>query len=226
MDRNRRVFIINFKNYREILGEGAARLVAAAENVANKSEVEIIVAPPVPMLYSVTSKTKLPVFSQKVENREEGKSTGSVIPEALKEIGCAGSLLNHSESRLPRVAMVEVIPRMKGLGLSTCLCAEGPAEVSSFAGLGSEFLAVEPPELIGTGIAVSKAKPDVVLSSVRAASEQFYPGRLLCGAGIVSGEDVRAAVKLGAEGILVASSVVKAKDDWQRKIQELASALL
>jgi len=33
---------------------------------------------------------------------------------------------------------------------------------------------------------------------------------ILCGAGITTGEDVYAALKLGAEGVLVASGVVKA----------------
>ena len=36
--------------------------------------------------------------------------------------------------------------------------------------------------------------------------------KVLCGAGITNGDDVIAAQKLGADGILVASGVVKAKD--------------
>jgi triosephosphate isomerase len=36
--------------------------------------------------------------------------------------------------------------------------------------------------------------------------------RVLCGAGVTNGEDVVAAQNLGAEGILVASGIVKAKD--------------
>ena len=47
---------------------------------------------------------------------------------------------------------------------------------------------------------------------------------VLCGAGIVSGEDVARAVELGADGVLVASSVVKA-EDWEAKVRELANSL-
>jgi triosephosphate isomerase len=220
------VFIVNFKNYREILGEGGFRLVQAAEKVSDSLGVEIIVAPPVPMLHSVASRARVPVFSQKVDDRDEGKSTGSVIPEALKETGCAGSILNHSESRVPLETVRELVPRMRRLGLSTCLCAESAAEISTMAVLNPDFLAIEPPELIGTGVAVSKARPEVVRGSVLAAKERGFQGRVLCGAGIVSGEDVSAAMRLGARGILVASSVVKAKDDWEGKLRELSSALL
>lgn len=34
----------------------------------------------------------------------------------------------------------------------------------------------------------------------------------MCGAGVKTGEDVRAAMDLGADGVLLASGVVKAKD--------------
>jgi triosephosphate isomerase len=115
---------------------------------------------------------------------------------------------------------------MRMLGLSTCLCAESREEVSSMAALQPEFLAIEPPELIGTGIAVSRARPEVVSGSVTAADDRGFRGRLLCGAGIVSGEDAAAAMRLGAHGILVASSVVKAKPDWEGKVRELSDALL
>jgi len=222
----RPVFIVNFKNYGEVLGEGGFRLAAAAEKVADSMDVEIIIAPPVPMLHAVVSRTTVPVFSQRVDDNNEGKSTGAVIPEALKGSGCAGSLLNHSESKAPLESIRNLIPRMKGLGLSTCLCAESVAEVSTMAAFDPEFLAIEPPELIGTGTAVSKARPEAVRGSVLAASEKGFRGRVLCGAGIVSGDDAKAAMRLGAQGILVASSVVKARDDWVGKLRELSSALL
>jgi triosephosphate isomerase len=35
---------------------------------------------------------------------------------------------------------------------------------------------------------------------------------VLCGAGVTTGDDVAAALRLGADGILVASGIVKAKD--------------
>ena len=219
------VFIVNFKNYAAILGEGAFKLAEEAERVAESLGVEMILAPPVPMLRSVASTTSLPVFSQRVDDREEGKSTGAVIPEALRESGCAGSLLNHSESRLPSESIRAIIPRMKRLGLSTCLCAESAPEVASLSSFEPEYLAIEPPELIGTGIAVSKARPEVVRSSVAAARANGYRGRVLCGAGIVTGEDAATALRLGAQGILVASSVVNAKGDWEGKLRELSSGL-
>jgi triosephosphate isomerase len=43
---------------------------------------------------------------------------------------------------------------------------------------------------------------------------------VLCGAGISTGEDVRKALELGAEGVLLASSVVKA-GDWRAAAEDV-----
>jgi triosephosphate isomerase len=73
-------------------------------------------------------------------------------------------------------------------------------------------VAVEPPELIGSGIPVSKADPEVVRASVSAV-KRINPGvGVLCGAGITHGEDLRAALDLGSIGVLLASGIIKAKD--------------
>jgi len=220
-----RTLILNFKNYGEVLGRGSVDLARAAARVASSIDVEVIVAPPSPMLALVSSKADIPIFSQSVTADVGDKTTGAVLPEAVKAAGASGTILNHSEARLPRKEIEELLPRLKSLGLAVCLCARSIGEAAVMARLGTEYLAVEPPGLIGSGIAVSKAKPGIVRDTVSAARRARYRGKVLCGAGIVEGEDVRRAVELGADGILVASSVVKNRD-WQGKIRELAGSLL
>jgi len=215
---------VNFKNYPEVMGEGSVRLAKAAAGLSWELGIDVIVAPPAPMLHTVATMVKVPVFAQKVDLGEQGKSTGATIPESIKASGCSGSLLNHSESRIPLDMLGKIIERMKGLGLTSCACAETTQEAVDIAALNPEFLAIEPPELIGTGRAVSKARPELLTGTADALRSAGYKGSLLCGAGIVSGEDVTAAVRLGTEGILVASSVVKAQD-WPTKLRELGTAM-
>jgi len=219
-----KTLIINFKNYAAVQGEGSLKLARAAERVSKEVGARIIVAPPMPMLGLVASKVTIGVFAQSVSNRAGDKTTGAVLPEAVKAVGAAGTILNHSESRMQAQVMEELVPRMKKLGLKTCLCARNSGEVASLAALGTEYLAVEPPALIGSGVAVSKAKPGLVERSVRVAREAGYEGKILCGAGIVEGADVEKAVELGVDGVLVASSVVGARD-WTAKIRELSLSL-
>ncbi|MBU2560167.1 triose-phosphate isomerase, partial [archaeon] len=80
------------------------------------------------------------------------------------------------------------------------------------AEMGPTSIAIEPPELIGSGIPVSKADPGIVSDSVAAVENINKDIIVLCGAGISTGEDVKAAIELGAKGVLLASGVVKAGD--------------
>jgi len=93
---------------------------------------------------------------------------------------------------------------------------------SKFAELTPTFIAVEPPELIGSGISVSNSKPEIIINSVKAVKETNQKITVLCGAGVSNNEDVRKSLELGAEGVLLASAFVKAKDP-KAFLTELAS---
>jgi triosephosphate isomerase (TIM) len=216
--------ILNLKNYPEVLGEGSQRIAEAAQGVSSKTGTRIIVAPPGPMVALVASRVRIPVFSQTVGSETGDKTTGAFLPEAVKAAGAKGTLLNHSESSRPLSELKRLVPRLRRLSLAVCLCADTTSQAVTLARLDPDYVAVEPPGLIGSGIAVSKAKPELVSRTVSKVKETGYRGKILCGAGIVSGEDVKRAVELGADGVLVSSSVVKARD-WPSKIEELAHSL-
>ena len=199
-------------------------MAVAAERAALRSGVEVIVAPPLPAVGLVASRVKIPVFGQSVDLVSGEKTTGGVVPEALKASGASGCILNHSEARIPIGGLRGLVPRLSGLGMKSCVCVETTEEASKFSLLEPDILAVEPPELIGSGVSVSKNRPELVTRSLSAARRSGFAGKVLCGAGIVSGEDVRRAVELGADGVLVASSVVMARD-WKSKILEMVESL-
>ena len=219
-----KTLIVNFKNYPAIQGDGSVRLALAVKRAADSFGIEAIVAPPTPMISLVASKTNVLVYSQDVGSRTGDQTTGEVLPEAVKAAGASGTLLNHSEARKTPAELRKLVPRLVSSGFGVCLCAQTAEEAAELALLGPRYIAVEPPELIGSGIAVSKAKPELVSRTVKAVKKTGFGGRVLCGAGIVTGEDVVKAVELGAEGVLVASSVVKAQD-WESKVRELAGSL-
>jgi triosephosphate isomerase len=92
------------------------------------------------------------------------------------------------------------------------------------ATLKPDIIAVEPPELIGTRIPVSRAKPEAVTDTIKLVRRVNKKVPILCGAGINSGQDVAAALRLGTQGVLVASGVVKAKSPYAI-MREFAYAL-
>jgi triosephosphate isomerase (TIM) len=218
-----RTIIVNCKNYPEVLGEGSVRMARAVVSASRSLAVEGIVAPPHPML-SLVAESGAVVYSQSVGSESGDKTTGAVLPESVKAAGASGTILNHSESRVPMRILQTLMPRLSDLRLAACLCSRTSSEAVKVARLRPKYVAIEPPELIGTGVAVSRAKPGLIRDTVSALRESGYRGKILCGAGITNREDVSRAVDLGADGILVASSVVKAKD-WEAKIRELAGSL-
>lgn len=111
------------------------------------------------------------------------------------------------------------ISKLRSIGLVSIVCTNNVSTTRAVAALRPDFVAIEPPELIGSGIAVSKAKPEVVENSVRSAKEICREIKVLCGAGITSHEDYVRALDLGADGVLLASRIVKAKD--KKALEEL-----
>ena len=217
---NSNILIINYKNYNEIAGKEGLRLAKVAEKVAEELGVRIIIAPPQAALAYIADNVSIEVYAQHLDNASIGSTTGFMVPEIVQSYGVRGSLINHSEHRISLNEIEALVNRLKDLSMTSIVCARTPDEVKELAMLEPDYIAIEPPELIGSGIAVSKAKPEVITESIKVASDV----EVICGAGIVDGSDVEAAIRLGSKGILVASGIVKAKD-WYEKVYELASKL-
>jgi len=216
------LFIINYKNYDEIAGVKSAKLASVADKISKKFKVKIAIAPPHHLL---GVKYSGPILAQHTDNVKVGNTTGFVIPELLKKSKIAGSLINHSEHRIPPKNIEELVNRFRELGLVSVVCVQDAKEAARYAKLNPDYIAIEPPELIGSGKAVSTEQPELITKSVQAVNNAKNSTKLLCGAGIVSGQDVRKAIELGSSGILVASGIVKAKN-WSAIVEEFAKAML
>jgi triosephosphate isomerase len=217
------MFIINCKNYEEIAGDKIVKFVKIVEKISKKYKLKIAVAPP-QHLVGLVSKSSIPIISQHVDVSKIGSTTGFVVPELLKKSNVYGSLINHSEHRISSKEIELLVSKLRDLKMISILCVKDVAEVKKYAKLNPDYIAIEPPELIGSGKAVSKEKPDLIIKAVNAVKSAKNNTKLLCGAGIVSGEDVSKASELGSKGVLVASGIIKAKS-WTKMITEFAKAL-
>ena len=215
--------LVNFKCYLEATGNKAVQLANYAEQASERLGVTVAVAPQATDLRLVSQRTKVPVFAQHMDPIQSGSHTGHVLAEAVLEAGASGILVNHSERRLEANIIEDTITRARDLRLATVVCANSSPIAAAIASLGPDMIAVEPPELIGSGVAVSKAKPEVITETVSRIRRINSEVTILCGAGITSGEDVREALRLGTQGVLVASGIVKAKDQLAA-IEDLAGA--
>lgn len=219
------ILILNFKNYHEIEGQKGIELARSVQKVSESfgGSIQLVVAPPQPALSLVKQNVNIPVFAQHLDYAEAGSTTGYFIPEMARSFGAEGSLLNHSEHRIDKLDNIQgLVNRLRSLQMVSVVCARTASEVSTLARFEPDYIAIEPPELIGSGKAVSRENPSIVTDSINAAARMSQNVRVICGAGITDANDVSSALKLGAVGILVASGIIKATS-WIDKITELAS---
>jgi triosephosphate isomerase len=208
------MIIVNFKTYLESTGKRAVELAKQAEKAAKETGANIVVAPQFVDLAKVAEAVEIPVFAQHIDPIKPGSSTGHVLAEAVKEASAVGTLINHSERQLRLIDVDAIIALAREKGLVSCVCANNPSVSAAVAAMRPDITSVEPPELIGSGISVSKAKPEIVTDTVKLVQKIDSKMVILCGAGISTADDVSIALKLGTRGVLVASGIVKAKDPY------------
>jgi len=216
---------VNFKTYKESTGDNAIKLAEICNKTAKETKTSIAIAVQSTDIYKISKIVSIPVLSQHIDAIDFGKNTGFLLPESIKQAGAEATLLNHSEHRLDFELLKIFIERAKQAGLKTIVCAKDVEDAKKIAGLSPDFIAVEPPELIGGKISVSEAKPEVISDSVKAIKSINKKIKVLCGAGIHNKDDVKKAVKLGADGILVASGIVKAGNQ-EAALKDLVDGLI
>jgi len=218
------IIIVNFKTYKESTGDNAIKLAEVCNKIAKETKTSIAIAVQSTDIYRISKIVSIPVLSQHIDAVDFGKNTGFLLPESVKQAGAEATLLNHSEHRLDFDLLKKSIQRAKQAGLKTIVCAKSTEETKNVANLNPDFIAIEPPELIGTKISISEARPEVISNSVKAVKSINKKIKVLCGAGIHNKEDVKKAVELGADGILVAVGVVKARNQ-ESALKDLVNGL-
>ncbi len=213
------LILLNFKTYPEAAGKKALVLAKKLEKVRAK-KYEIVIAPSLPTLEEVTAGTSLTVYSQHTDLAGLGAYTGKIAAQELKGIGVKGTLLNHSERKIPLPILKKIVGECKKHKLITVICASSLEEAKQVAKFTPDYIAYEPPELIGGDISVTKAKPEIIAKAVEVVKKISPKTKVLCGAGVQSRDDILKALQLGAKGVLIGHAVPKSKDPT-KFLQEL-----
>ena len=205
------IVILNYKTYLESSGMKALELAHDLESAANESGITMVAAPQAADIYRISQEASIPIYAQHIDPIAPGGHTGSNLINTLIEAGVSGSLINHSENRMKLADIDEVIRLCRDNEIESCVCTNNIETSKAIAAIGPDAVAVEPPELIGTGIPVSQAQPEVVEDTVKEVRAINKKIKVLCGAGITTGDDMKAAMDLGADGVLLASGIIKAE---------------
>ena len=216
--------VINIKTYLEATGIHVVELGRLMEKISREADVSMAIAVQTSDIAWCSKEIHIPVYAQHIDPIKPGSSTGWTLPEAVKSAGAVGTLINHSEHRLLLVDIDICIQRAKDLGLDSLVCTNNVATSKAVATFSPSTIAVEPPELIGGDISVTTADPTIVSNTVEAVQSITKTVKILCGAGVKNGKDVAKALELGADGVLLASGVVKAKNK-EETLRDLISGI-
>ncbi|MFH1602107.1 MAG: triose-phosphate isomerase [Candidatus Shapirobacteria bacterium] len=232
---------VNYKIYKETFGKKALDLAKICDRVSKETKIKII---PVVSAFDLTRVKKVysgEVWVQHVDCYFEGRYTGWISPLQAIALEASGSLLNHSEHKLPAGKIRQTLAHIKkekwvnqwakeirdsavkevaNFKIMICFGSSGQAEGwLKKLHPSPDYVAYEPAELIGGKVSVSQGKPEMIKNIV----ELISPLKLIVGAGIHKKEDVQKALELGAKGILISSDVITAKDPY-KELKELALA--
>ncbi len=198
------MILINFKNY--VHGN---KSLALAKKI-QKHLPGAIVSVPATDLSRIKKETKLKVFAQHVDISDSNRATGFLTPETIKSAKVNGSLLNHSEHSLPYKQIKQSIELANKHKIKIVLCVPTIGQLKRFIPLKPWAMAFEDKKLVGTKKSITKYRKRKVKKFARILkSTNIIP---LCGAGINSAKDVKAAKEFGCKGVLIASAIANSKN--------------
>lgn len=193
-------------------GERLLKLSKVIDKTAMKYDVDVIVTPPYTDIRLLAENTeRIFVFAQHMDALPPGRGLGSVLPEAVKEAGAVGVMLNHAEKPLDMDTLERTIRRADEIGLATIVCADTVEDVKRIAHMAPNIIVAEPTELIGTG---NTSSSSYVLETLRTVKDIDPRIMVLQGAGISNGRDVYNTIKLGAQATGSTSGILKADDPY------------
>jgi len=204
------IILVNFKCYEQATGERAFKLAKLCEFISFEYGMNISVAPQFADIKAIAEEIEIPVFSQHIDPTDVGPFTGHITALSAKDAGAIGTLINHYEKRMDLEKIKKCVELAKKYGLIPVCCSKSIDDSKQIAGFNPDFIAYEPPELIGTGVSVSQARSEVVTETVNEIKKINPEIKILCGAGIKNGGDVKKALELGTVGVILSSGIVKA----------------
>ena len=203
-------FEIGTKNY--IWGDTVLEYAKAADRAAEKYDIDVLFITPAVEIRRVAENTKhLIVLAPYMDTLRPGRGMADILPEALKDAGAEGVVVNHCEKPMSVPQIKATIDRARELDMLVFACADTIAEAKAIAELHPDIINPEPSELIGgTGGGVSDM--GFVRESIRSI-KAIYPDILVeQAAGITNGQQVYDFIMAGSEAAGAASGIMKAAD--------------
>lgn len=216
MEMKTPILLINFKVYSNSI-EDPVKIANIVKRVSEETGVNIAIAPSHLTLKEVVKIA--PTFAQSIDPFDLGSHSGSVIAEEVKKSGAIGAIINHSEKRLNAEDIKTCVRKCRENELISVVCVENLEEAKFYSTFSPDFIAIEPPELIGKH-SVTQVNPKIVEDVVNSVNV-----KVLCGAGIRTKDDIKKALELGTVGVIISSGIINS-ENIEEALRETTKGLM
>jgi triosephosphate isomerase (TIM) len=217
-----KLIIANWKSHKSATQAQAwFKELATAAQSWDPAEVQVVVAPPFPLLAVVDQEIDqltLPIDLgvQDLSSFPPGSYTGAIAAESIEEFGVTYAILGHSERRRyfheTSAEVANKVEQAIEAGLRPIVCVDEEYAESQAAAIKSEYLsqcivAYEPLEAIGSGLSQPAAEAELVIAGLRS----LFPQASIIYGGSVSAGNVGEYTAICA-GVLVGTHSLAASD--------------
>lgn len=212
------MLIINFKTYKEATGKNALLLAQIAQKVGEQVGINFVIVPQPADIYQIKKTTGIEIWAQYFDPIDPGRHTGWLSPYSLFQVGATGVLINHSEHRLSLEEIEKRVHYAKKYGFTSLVLTDSVEEAKKINLMEPDYIGYEKEELIAGPVSII----DVEGARIEEILDQI-DRPLIIGSGINDADDIKASLRIGAKGVILASAVVKAQN-IEEKLTELAKA--
>ena len=205
-------FEVNYKVYPGTHGADGRAFAELIERVGRETGAEFVLTPQVPDIRLAATATDLTLTAPAVDAVEPGRGMGRLLPEALREAGAAGAVINHAENRDTLADVAAKIRRCREVGMDSLVCVDGVEMGRAVGAFEPSGMVFEKPADIASDRAITQTHPERVERFVATRDEVCPDTKVHVGGGVATAEDVRLAFEQGADATGAASAVSLADD--------------
>jgi len=192
-----------------IYGDAVVEMAKAADAASVKYDVDVLFILPYVEIRRIRELCpNLIILAPYMDTIRPGRGMANILPEALKEAGAQGVVINHCERPMTLSAIKNTIIRANELDMFSFVCTDTIDEAKAVAQLGPDIINPEPSELIGSGQA---SDMNYVMDAIKAV-KSINPDILVeQAAGITTAEQIYDFIMAGSEGAGSASGVINSE---------------
>lgn len=193
-----------------IYGDAVLQMAKAADAAAVKYDVDVLFITPYTEMRRIREQCPhLIILAPYMDTLRPGRGMADILPEALKDAGAQGVVINHCERPMTLAAIRQTIERANELDMLSFVCADTISEAMAVAQFHPDIINPEPTELIGSGQASDMGYVKEAIRVIKAIDPQILVEQA---AGITTARQIYDFIMAGSEAAGSASGIIKSPE--------------